>query len=146
MEEWKNLCYLLYFIFFMLMFSCVWLFATLWPIACWAPLSMELSRQEYWSRMPFPAPGDLPDPRIVPTSPASLALAGRLPLCHLDIFYSQVNENLIQMDFSTKGSLLIHDTSKVQGRTASGCALWSDSITSRKLILSVLLSAAPDGT
>ena len=38
---------------------------------------MEISRQEYWSEMPFPTPGDLPDPGIEPTSLASPALAGR---------------------------------------------------------------------
>ena len=41
-----------------------------------APLSMEFSRQEHWSRLPFPPLGDLPDPRIEPTSLASPALAG----------------------------------------------------------------------
>ena len=35
-----------------------------------APLSMEFSKQEYWSRLPFPSPGDLPEPGIEPTSPA----------------------------------------------------------------------------
>ena len=39
-------------------------FATPWTAAHQAPLSMEFSRQEYWSRLPFPSPGDLPDPRI----------------------------------------------------------------------------------
>ena len=43
-------------------FSRVWLFATLWTVACQAPLSMGFSRQEYWSGLPFPPPGDLPDP------------------------------------------------------------------------------------
>ena len=37
---------------------------------CQAPLSMEFSRQEYWSGLPFPSPGDLPDPGIKPASPA----------------------------------------------------------------------------
>ena len=46
-------------------------------IACQAPLSMEFSRQEYWKRLPFPTPGDLPYPRIKPVSPAFPALAGR---------------------------------------------------------------------
>ena len=50
--------------------SCVWLFVTPWTVAHQAPLSMELSRKEYWSRLPFPSPGDLPDPRIKPWSPA----------------------------------------------------------------------------
>ena len=39
-----------------------------------APLSMVSARQEYWSGLPFPSPGDLPDPRIEPVSPASPAL------------------------------------------------------------------------
>ena len=51
-------------------FSRVQLFATLWTAACQAPLSMGLSRQEYWSGLPFSPPGDLPDPGIEPTSPA----------------------------------------------------------------------------
>ena len=42
-----------------------------------APLSMEFSKQEYWSGFPFPTPGDLPKPGIKPTSLASPALAGR---------------------------------------------------------------------
>ena len=37
-----------------------------WTVACQAPLPMELSRQEYWSGLPFPSPGDLPDPGIKP--------------------------------------------------------------------------------
>ena len=41
-----------------------------------APLSTGFSRQEYWSELPFPTPGDLPDPAIEPASPASPALAG----------------------------------------------------------------------
>ena len=46
------------------------LFATPWTVAYQAPLSMRFSRQEYWSGLPFPSPGDLPDPRIEPGSPA----------------------------------------------------------------------------
>ena len=45
-------------------FSCVQLFVTPGTVACQAPLSMGFSRQEYWSRLPFPPPGDLPDPGI----------------------------------------------------------------------------------
>ena len=51
-------------------FSHVRLFATQQAIACQAPLSMGFSRQEYWSGLPFPSPGDLPDPGIEPMSPA----------------------------------------------------------------------------
>ena len=41
-----------------------WLFVTLWTIACQAPLSMGFPSQEYWSGLPFPSPGDLPDPGL----------------------------------------------------------------------------------
>ena len=47
-------------------FNRVQIFATLWTIACWAPLSMGFSRQEYLSGLPFPPPGDLPNPGIKP--------------------------------------------------------------------------------
>ena len=47
-------------------FSCVWLFATPWTVARQAPLSMEFSRKEYWSGLPFPSPGDLPSPGTEP--------------------------------------------------------------------------------
>ena len=59
-------------------FSRVQLFVTPWTAAHQAPLSMELYRQKYWSGLPFPTPGDLPNPQIEPTSPMSPALAGRL--------------------------------------------------------------------
>ena len=58
-------------------FSYVWLFATPWTVACQAPLSMEFSRHEYWSGLPFPSSGDLPDPGLEPVSLAFLSLAGR---------------------------------------------------------------------
>ena len=57
------------------------LFVTLWIVAHQAPPSMGFSRQEYWCRLPFPSPGDLPDPGIEPTSPA--LKADSLLLCHL---------------------------------------------------------------
>jgi len=43
---------------------------SLWTVAHQAPLSVGFSRQEYWSGLPFPSPGDLPDPGIKPGSPA----------------------------------------------------------------------------
>ena len=46
------------------------LFVTLWAVAYQAPPSMEFYRQEYWSELPFPSPGNLPNPRIEPRSPA----------------------------------------------------------------------------
>ena len=54
----------------MKLLSHVRLFATPWTVANQAPLSMGFSRQEYWSGLPFPSPGDLPDPGIKPRSPA----------------------------------------------------------------------------
>ena len=54
--------------------SRVYSFATLWTVTCHAPLLMGFPRQEYRSGLPFPSPGDLPDPGIEPESPA---LAGR---------------------------------------------------------------------
>ena len=51
-------------------------FATPWTVACQAPLSMEFSRQEYWRGLPFPTPGDLPDPGSEAMSPMSHALTG----------------------------------------------------------------------
>ena len=55
-------------------FSHVRLLAIPWTVACQAPLSMTFFRQEYRSGLPFPPPGDLPDPGIKPASPVSPAL------------------------------------------------------------------------
>ena len=54
--------------------------ATLWTVACQAPLSMGFSRQGCWSGLPCPPPGDLPDPGIEPQSP--VLQADSLPLSH----------------------------------------------------------------
>ena len=50
--------------------SLVWLFTTPWTVACKVPLFMEFPRQGYWNGLPFPTPGNLPYPRIEPTSPS----------------------------------------------------------------------------
>ena len=50
---------------------------TPWTVAHQIPLSIEFCRQEYWSGLPFPPAGDLPNPGIKPMSPVSPALAGR---------------------------------------------------------------------
>ena len=55
-------------------------FATPWTVACQAPLSMGYSRQEHWSWLPFPSPGDLPKPGIKAASPA--LQVDSLPLNH----------------------------------------------------------------
>ena len=62
-------------------FTCVRLFATLWTVAGQAPLSMGFFRQEYWSGLLCPPPGDLPDPGIELGSPSWQA--DSLPLSHL---------------------------------------------------------------
>ena len=57
--------------------SCAQLFMTLWTVARQAPLSMGYFRYEYWSGLPCPPPGGLPEPGMEPVSLASPALAGR---------------------------------------------------------------------
>ena len=57
--------------------SHVRLFGIPWTVARPAPLSMEFSRQEYWSGLSFPTPGDLPNPETEPASLVSPALVGR---------------------------------------------------------------------
>ena len=63
-------------------FSCVQFIETLWTVACQAPLSMGFSRQEHWSGLLCPPPGDLPDPRMEATSLMSVSCIGRWVLCH----------------------------------------------------------------
>ena len=86
-------------------FSRVWLYATLWTVACQGPLSMRFSRQKYWSGFPCPPPGDLPDPGIKPASLKSPALTGRFfttlplappgkPLWHLHVHINTENIHL----------------------------------------------------
>ena len=58
-------------------FNCVQLFETLWTVACQAPPPLGFSRQEYWSGLPCPPPGDLPDSGIEPASLMSPALVGK---------------------------------------------------------------------
>ena len=52
------------------MLSCIQLFLTPWTVACQSLLSMGFSKQEYWSKLPFPSSGDLPHPGIEPRPPA----------------------------------------------------------------------------
>ena len=69
---------------FLLLFSCKVLsdsFMTSYTVACQSSLSVRFFRQEYWCRLPFPSPGNLPDPRIKPASPG--LQADSLPLSHL---------------------------------------------------------------
>ena len=69
--------------------SRVRLFSTPWTVACQAPLSKGFSRQEYWGELPFPSPGDLPNPG---TEPASLHWQpDSLPPRHQEIPESRLN-------------------------------------------------------
>ena len=88
-----------------------------WTIAHQAPLSMGFSRWEYWSDLPFPSPGDLPDPGIKPRSPALQAdsllteLQGKLlKLCYVSVQFSSsvVSDSLRPMDCSTPGLPVHH--------------------------------------
>ena len=79
---------MLFLVLLLLMLSCSVVlnsFVTPWTAALQVPLSMGFPRQEYWSGLSRPPPGDLPNPGIKPLSPESPALAGGLflPLCHL---------------------------------------------------------------
>ena len=74
----------------------VWLFAAPWTAALQAPLSMGFPRQEYWSGLPFPSPGELPDPGIQPMSPA--LQVDSLPLNylgHLHLYIHMILKNYI---------------------------------------------------
>ena len=76
---------------------------TPWTVSLQAPLSMGLSRQEYWSGLPFPSPGDLPNPGIEPTSTMSSALADGFyttdapekPLTDLHVMLLLVRKNIL---------------------------------------------------
>ena len=80
--------------------SRVQLFATPWTVAYQSPQSMEFSRQEYWSVLPCPPPGDLPNPGIKPTSLMSPALAGEF--------------------FTTRASCVAWEKEKKKGREGRG--------------------------
>ena len=68
-----------------------------WTVLCQAPLSLEFSRQEYWSPLPFPSPGDLPDPGIKPRSLVSPELVGRcfttVPLEALHVYQRKSSQD-----------------------------------------------------
>ena len=76
-------------------FSSVQLFATPWTVAHQASLSMEFSRQEYWSGLPFPSPGDLPDPGIEPGSPSLQADTSTRK--HIYLWVTAVTDNKIEV-------------------------------------------------
>ena len=95
--------------------SRVRLFVTPWTVARQAPLSMGLSWQEYWSGLPFPSPGDLPDPGIGPVSPA---LAGGFfttkppekphELSDLSFYWTIHNESILSKKFAVNKYMYNH--------------------------------------
>ena len=93
----------------MKLLSHVQLFATLWTVAYQAPLSVGLSRQENWSGLPFPSPGDLPHPGIKPRSPALQADALRSEPPGKPILDSPtLNNNLTMLWLLVRGRYKVH--------------------------------------
>ena len=104
--------------------SCVQLFATPWAVAQQAPLSVGFPRQEYWSDLPLPSSGDLPDPGIKPESPVSPALqVDSLPLSHLGspYYYSTTTVPILWM--RTLRLERLSDELGSQTRERRGCDL-----------------------
>ena len=98
--------------------SGVWLFATPWTVAHHTPLSMEFSGQEYWSELPFPSSGDLPDPRIEP---------GLLHCRHLLYRLSHQGRPSprISSHFSKESWFLLHEKCSQKPRSGGWeCLLW----------------------
>ena len=83
-----------------------WLCATPWTAAHQAPLSMEFSRQEYWSELPFPPPGDLPNPGTEPESLESSCTSRRI---------------IYQVDYSATRKALFHNVVHVWLQKVSSC-------------------------
>ena len=82
--------------------SCDRLFVAPWTIACQTALSREFSRQEYWSRLPFPTPGNFSDPGIEPRSLECPVLANSLPLATWETCCTDVLPNIIQKRIKNK--------------------------------------------
>ena len=73
--------------------------AMLWTVAYQPPLSIGFSRQEYWSGLPYPPPGDLPDSGIEPVCPAAPALqVDSLPLSHQGSLINGCSEGQVDTD------------------------------------------------
>ena len=87
----------------------VWLFVTPWTLAHQAPLSMGFSRQEYWSGLAFPPPGNFPNPRVKPMSPA--LQVDFLPVSHLGNTESRVTQGLAKPSLQRTVLANIHSAS-----------------------------------
>ena len=98
--------------------SCPTLCDPVGNIACQAPLSMEFSRQEYWSGLPFPSPGDLPHPGVELASPAMQT--DSLPLSHQGSplrYCAEVKNNDSSLETDKKGTSRL--TVKMKNPTAT---------------------------
>ena len=103
MQEWKWKCWSL---------SRVWLFAPPWTVAHQAPLSMKYSTQDYWSELPFPSSGDLPNPGIDPESPALKddsfpSEPPGSPAMQGSGVWSLGWENILEQDMTTHSNILV---------------------------------------
>ena len=108
------------------MVSHVGLFVTSWTVAYQAPLSMGFPRQEYWSRLSFPSPGDLPYPGIEPASPAWQV--DSLLLSHLrsSEVWETVKENVFQHKFLLINVKLTKKKNRAQGLAMTLKNVYSD--------------------
>ena len=120
------------------------------PMECslLVPLPTEFSRKEYWSGMPFPTPGDLPNPGVEPRSPVPPALAGRsfttsaaweahVPVCtHTIEYYSSIKKNVILPVAATwmdLGGIMLSEISRTKTDTV-WCHLSVESKKYNKLV------------
>ena len=85
---------------------------TPWAVAYQAPPSMGFSRQEYWSGVPFPSPGDLPDPGIEPRSPTfqADALTSEPPGKHNSFYFYKVSSDVLILVLSILSFFLGHSS------------------------------------
>ena len=110
-EHWGNLCFHANVLSH---FSHVRLFVTPGTIAHQAPLSMGFSRQEYWRGLPFPSPGDLPDPEIKPPSPVTPKLQGdSLPLSRQGSPMFPYHSSFILLFYSLHAEHIFKDVCKM---------------------------------
>ena len=108
-------------------------FGTPWTITHQAPLSMGFPRQEYWSGLPFPSPGDLPSPGTEPTSPA--LQADSLPLSHLGSAMGGKREILL-----LQVPELIRAWSDSEGTLNPACVCGVNHSVNRSLVVATLMS------
>ena len=149
MNGWR--CFIYIYICLLGLCVCAWSCLTLChPMDCspLGPLSMGFSRQKYWSGMPFPTPGDLPNPGVEPRSPVPPALAGRsfttsaaweahVPVCtHTIEYYSSIKKNVIMPVAATwmdLGGIMLSEISRTKTDTV-WCHLSVESKKYNKLV------------